>query len=441
MMARMTTATVGRRCYLALVTLVLCLFASCSGDFEPRGRVLIIGLDGASPKALDFLFAQGRLPNLKRLADEGAYGPLRSLLPLLSPRIWTTVATGKLPDDHGILGWTYKDEGGKDRLYLGRHRRGAALWNIASHAGMRVGVIQWWATFPPEVVNGVFVSDHAGRRAKTASLEIPADHENMVGATVSPADWEGRILQTYKDPPTLPGLAKGTFSPRALFGADADKPIPAPIARIPTYVTGIYNHDRAALAIALAVEDAIRPDLLMVLFPGIDRASHLFWVAFEPPEDLPLSPEARKASVDVLFRVYDYADTMVGLLLDHFGPDDLILVMSDHGFESTTGGVFTGGGHETEAAQDGILLARGPDIPPGARTEGVRIQDITPTVLAWWGLPVADDMAGQPASFLAGVDPQSVPTYDDIPVERAEIEASGAEASILEALRALGYVR
>ena len=46
--------------------------------------------------------SEGKLPNFARLRQEGAYGRLQSSPPLLSPVIWTTIATGKTPDQHGI---------------------------------------------------------------------------------------------------------------------------------------------------------------------------------------------------------------------------------------------------------------------------------------------------------------------------------------------------
>ena len=35
------------------------------------------------------------------------------------------------------------------------------MWNLASQAGRKVGVVGWWATHPAEEVNGFFVSDRA----------------------------------------------------------------------------------------------------------------------------------------------------------------------------------------------------------------------------------------------------------------------------------------
>jgi hypothetical protein len=73
-------------------------------------RVLLIGVDGADPATLDRLIGQGRLPTFERLRREGAYGRLRSREPLLSPVIWTTIATGRTPQDHGVLDFVTRSQ-------------------------------------------------------------------------------------------------------------------------------------------------------------------------------------------------------------------------------------------------------------------------------------------------------------------------------------------
>ena len=149
-----------RRPALALGLLLIALAAGCA-DEPSRSRVLLVGLDGASPRIVREMFEAGELPHLAGLADRGLFVPLRSSIPLHSPRIWASIATGKTPEKHGIDAFVKRDEKGRNRLLLSSDRRTHALWNIVSDAGRRVAVINWWNTFPPEVIEGVMVSDHA----------------------------------------------------------------------------------------------------------------------------------------------------------------------------------------------------------------------------------------------------------------------------------------
>src|SRR5690349_6372421 len=72
-------------------------------------RVIVVGLDGADWQLLDRYRAKGAMPELDRLVREGRSGVLRSLVPPLSPLVWTTIATGVSPLQHRILDFTRFD--------------------------------------------------------------------------------------------------------------------------------------------------------------------------------------------------------------------------------------------------------------------------------------------------------------------------------------------
>ena len=118
----------------------------------PGGRspVLWIGLDGLDWELLDRLAAEGRMPNWKRLTAEGWTANLESEYPLISPILWTTAATGVGPDVHRVLDFQETDPktGTEESRSPGFSRAVPAVWNAASAAGRKVGVVGWWATHP-----------------------------------------------------------------------------------------------------------------------------------------------------------------------------------------------------------------------------------------------------------------------------------------------------
>ena len=126
-----------------------------------RSRVFLLGLDGCDPVLVEDLVRQGRLPNFKRLMAEGAFGPLRSQEPMLSPLLWTTIATGKWPTEHGVLDFMIADpEDPKKRVTVeGRNRQVEAIWDVVGRYGSKVGVVGWLASHPAEKVNGFAVSE------------------------------------------------------------------------------------------------------------------------------------------------------------------------------------------------------------------------------------------------------------------------------------------
>ena len=113
--------------------------------------MIVLGLDGVDPEVVDLLMSEGKLPNFARLRQGGAYGRLESSKPLLSPIIWTTIATGKTPLEHGIGHFVAVNEKtGAQLPVTSQMRRVKALWNILSGAGREVAVVGWWATWPAE---------------------------------------------------------------------------------------------------------------------------------------------------------------------------------------------------------------------------------------------------------------------------------------------------
>jgi arylsulfatase A-like enzyme len=126
--------------------------------------------------------------------------------------------------------------------------------------------------------------------------------------------------------------------------------------------------------------------------------------------------------------------------MDRFASDDLIMVVSDHGFEAGVMLAILTGRHETDAARDGVIFARGRGIAAGDSANSVTVNDVTPTILAWLGLPIANDMDGKQAAFLQLPENETIATYDTNPIRRLDHASPGAEQQILEELRALGYL-
>ncbi len=93
---------------------------------------------------------------------------------------------------------------------------------------------------------------------------------------------------------------------------------------------------------------------------------------------------------------------------------------------------------------EGVLIASGPGVWPG-RIEGARLWDVAPTVLAWLGLPVPDDMAGVVLQNLF-TEPLAIRTVGaDAPPASADSSSVTTYApsdvrDIEQRLRDLGYI-
>jgi predicted AlkP superfamily phosphohydrolase/phosphomutase len=411
------------------VALVALLLGCQPGE---RGRVLIVGIDGASLRVAATLLEEGRLPHLGAIAAQGASGLLRSAKPLISPRIWTTVATGKTPKQHGILQFLVRDAG-QQRLYRSSDRKGHALWNIASDHELSVAVVNWWTTYPPEVVRGVMVSDHALAKQVEELERWSGAAPGEVGPSVYPEERADRTLTLLGQEHELVDLPDPFRGNRAL-----------PAWTNPARLSRILERDAAYTAVALALDAELRPDVLMLLLTGIDRISHTLWGALESQEIYPptlrMNEDQQRAARAALEQTYVYTDALIGRLLAGYGPDDLVMVLSDHGFEGMHTRGTTTGNHRTDKALDGVLFARGRGIAAGTSTEGAGIADITPTVLAWLGLPLGADMEGAPLAVLDVKTVAEIETHDRDNIQRLDGLPSGRDPEILRELEGLGYI-
>src|SRR5277367_2995200 len=111
-----------KKIIILLTVLVLCLFGiSLSiGKKAPTGtkgyKVILIGIDAGTWNVIVPLVKEGKMPNFEKVICEGAVGNLRSEEPMYSPVLWTTIATGKKRDKHGITNFLMESADGKKML-------------------------------------------------------------------------------------------------------------------------------------------------------------------------------------------------------------------------------------------------------------------------------------------------------------------------------------
>lgn len=146
-------------------------------------RVVIVGFDGMDPELAERFINEGRLPNLKKLRDQGTFRPLRTTFPAISPVAWSTFQTGVNPGKHNIYDFLGRDLANylpylssaqisepKRHLKIGRYslplgkpeikglRKGTPFWHWLGKAGIFCSVIRVPVTFPPEKFPGVLLS-------------------------------------------------------------------------------------------------------------------------------------------------------------------------------------------------------------------------------------------------------------------------------------------
>jgi predicted AlkP superfamily phosphohydrolase/phosphomutase len=99
-----------------------------------------------------------------------------------------------------------------------------------------------------------------------------------------------------------------------------------------------YDIDREREQMLFVALDRLRKGTLTCVFDGVDRIQHMFWRYFEKDH-----PAARGGNghehADAIEKIYRHSDELVGKVLGRLGKDDLLMVVSDHGFASFRRGV------------------------------------------------------------------------------------------------------
>lgn len=419
------------------VVLALSLLACSPSPTSPR--VLFLGLDGADWQLLDTYLAAGKMPELARLVAEGRSGVLETQEPPLSPLLWTTMMTGVSPLEHGVLDFTRRDPSGALAPISSADRQVPAVWNLASAAGKKVGVFGLWATWPPEPVTGLVVSDRflaPGSAARTPApgFAHPASEEPWAREILAAVDREtgGVALREY-----LPWLSLADYA-----AARANpKPYAAPVSALREILVQTRTYHR------LASEWVARetPELAIVYFEGTDSLGHVF-APFAPPR----RPETSAAEFDRFSGVpelyFQEIDELLGdwrRLADELGAT--LVIASDHGFHWGDGrpAQLSSAAAATAARwhrKEGLYLVRGPGLSPGSERGRGTIDQVAATLLALLGLAPGEGLAGPP---LAGVPPASGTAVDYrsgfSPIPYPNTAALDVAAEV-DRLRALGYL-
>jgi len=352
-------------------------------------KVLLIGWDAADWKIIWPLIAKGQMPALKKLISRGVYGNMGTMNPPYSPMLWSSVATGKTPDKHGVHGFIEVMPNMKGiRPVTVNSRKAKALWNILHHEGYKSNVVGWWPSFPAEPINGVVVSD------KFQKVKVnPQEKSPILNGTIHPDSLVKEIHDLRMFPWEITEAHILPFFPKAAeIDQEKDKGLQS-FAKIMAENTSVH----AASTYVMREKEW---DFTAIYYDLIDHFCHAF-MKFHPPKQRAIPQNLFEIYKDAVEGAYRFQDMMLERTLELIDKDTTVIVMSDHGFES---------GHKRilkmpkypaapalEHRQFGIFVAAGPNIKQNEKVFGLGLIDIAPTILHIFGLPVANDMDGQVA--------------------------------------------
>lgn len=324
-----------------------------------RPKLFVFGLDAGTWTILNELFARDELPNLRRLRDDGTSGVLRSEVASFSPRVWTTLATGKLPEKHGVLDFS---------CCQNEHLRTRRLWEILQSPGggsWSVGLFQWLITWPPDAFDPFIVPAWMARGPQTRPAELSFVKEMEIAFQKGDVDaWlrdEKHEGTRQKAITALRDWARGYLEHGLRFSTALKcvqkllevNELAAAVADPAAHEAARRNFEYAARrTIQLWLNGDLyldlyrrgQPDFSCLILYGSDNLAHKFW-QYHFPDDFDLPRQRSAPFANLLTDYYKAADALLGEIVPLLPPQTTIAVLSDHGFAS---GAAEGGSRQRE---------------------------------------------------------------------------------------------
>jgi predicted AlkP superfamily phosphohydrolase/phosphomutase len=316
---------------VAAVVAIVVFLAPLPSMAPDAPSTLLIGIDGATWDRIDPLVEAGRLPNMKRLMDGGRRARLRSLPSMFSPQIWSTIATGCLPEAHGIWDFGYVQSDFK----VGR------LWDRMRTDGMSAGTCGWYFTWPPPPGLG--------------------DHDFVVPNTLAPDDttyppgfgffWQLRSTEhpkgTEKTPYAVAALRAFRHGVRLSTLRRAFSETVARRLERREFLDSAWKDRSISASIQSDMFCELirtrRPEFAAILMNQVDKTSHLYWKFLDPRGFPDVTDEDRRKFSGAVDQLYGTMDENLGRILELAPAGANIVVVSDHGFRaarSRTAGQF-----------------------------------------------------------------------------------------------------
>jgi predicted AlkP superfamily phosphohydrolase/phosphomutase len=386
------------RCCLSLLLLVLCVFpSSFAQGAKVRPRVVVIGVNGMEWDILRPLLVQGKLPNLAKVIQKGAYGKLRTVSAPNCPRVYSTMFTSTRPDEHGVTGFIVGGITANTNML-----KQEPIWSVLSTSGVTVGMANVPATFPVMPVNGYMISGMLtrGKNCEDGVLCAPKLSEVEGGDAVYPAALKAELLKNVGD-----------------YYIDCER-MPA--------AEDLKGHEAEVIAAWLKRVDVIREqqtrlfDYLMTSHPTDftwfvqsceDRTGH--WLYPIAPYNAGYNPKINSVAPDAFPNQYLGFDKVLGSILKHVDENTYLFIVSDHGIkplrefeqtdphahmdhEKTTPVIAK---HDFADGDDvpGSIVVMGPGIKHNERLMGLdaSVYDVTPTILHIYGIDPPKQMRGR----------------------------------------------
>lgn len=252
-------------------------------------KVVVIGVDGASPDLMELWMNKGKLPHFQKIREKGVWGKLASTIPPFSAPAWTSIITGCNLGKHGIYGFERTDTL-ETNLITSRYRKTSAIWNYLTDIGLKSIIVNVPGTYPPEKINGVMIT----------GLLTPSPESNFT----YPWHIKERLMKDDLGEYELESIWLEDF-PRSFMA----KHVPDKLLNL------LLKQMESRAQVTLNLMKNLDWDFTMVVFRGTDTVQHFLF-----------------DKKDMLLSCYQKVDELVGKIME-IAPKATFFIVSDHGFE------------------------------------------------------------------------------------------------------------
>lgn len=429
-----------------------------------KGRVLVVAVDGLSWDVLQRWLQTTDAAPFDWLRTAASINPLATFVPTRSPVVWSTIATGTRLEQHGVVDftsleftlpwvvrlqelppWAQRIRWAVQKLPHARENTVATyelhrkpFWEIIKNRP--VYVVGWWVSWPAQPVWGALIADHFYFWRK--EFEQGSHWLQKAGVTWPPElliQLERFRVQAERVDRTRLEKILGIQLPP---DEQIDEPIPGP-KPLRELRTAFAMDETYFSIMEYFLRRGPRNGLYTVYVRGIDLVSHAALRYSDLYPEISANSAESQWYGQLVQRYYRYTFQRISRLIQLAGPNTIVLIVSDHGFEYDPQLPELFGHYH---APTGVVIAYGPKVRRGLSQITASVFDICPTLLWLAGYPKSQEMPGRPLSQL----------FDGLPSPRREAIPSYGYRLVtglpaythprqlresLELLRGLGYIR
>jgi len=283
--------------------------------------MVLICIDGLSWNLLHRFCAEEVLPNFIKIIKNGVSGELESMFPLISPRIWATIFTGKVPEKHGV----------EDFYINSKSIRTKQIWEILQENGHKVGVFKPLTAFAPEQVYSFFVPGNLSIENDAYPVDLKFLNEFSLkfrargNIKISPLSLVKYAYMLLKHGCEIKTLWKAFWVYLQLLASSSISSLDK-----------LYKLKEAETVLNSEVfAHCLRkysPDFAVFYDNCIDFVSHYYWKYMEPELFNLVDSKAVEKYGEAIKKYYVLIDKIIGKLVSSFGEKEYFMIVSDHGF-------------------------------------------------------------------------------------------------------------